>query len=307
MRRMRAVSRIIIILCVLVAAGCTESDDLEVVTDAAGYTVGLVDPGEGERVSLRVTTEPGASEPIRMVLDQVQELSIGGQTQTVETTQTMDVTYTVREVDGELISVDTHYDAMTVDSPAIPAELRDAMVGAFVGQTATTVFTDRGAIVSIDFPDIELDVDVPGLPAEAFASMMDQLFSSLEENTDGLAVPTPVEPIGLGGSWTATTEATVAGIPMELEITNTVIEITSDTVVTETAQVITFVQGDADILGTTVTIEEGRMDATGTVTYARTGGILPLADIEMSGSTRMTGPGGTIEQSFTMHQTTSRR
>lgn len=293
----------------LVASACGGSspNDFAVVTDAAGFSVGLVTDGDEPRVTLRVDTEPGTAQAVRMVVSQSQVVSAGDMTQSIKTSQTMDVTYTVTDLSDDLVTMEAHYDDMVIDSGSGSAELDRAIVDAFVGITATGQLTDRGSIVSLEFPRPAFDVDIPGVPPSFFEELTDGMFESVEENASSLSLPTPVHPVGPGASWFVANEASIMGIPMRLESTITITEVTEDRAIGDIDQTLTYLPGEVEMFGASVTIDGGEMIGSGTITYLLDGGIVPLVNMDMEGWLTMVVTGETVEQTMSLQQQTQAR
>lgn len=289
------------------ACGGAAPDNFAVVTDAAGFSVGLITDGDEPRVTLRVDTEPGTTQAVRMVVSQSQVVSAGDMTQSIKTSQTIDATYTVTDLSDDLITVESHYDDMVIDSGSGSAELDQAIIDAFVGITATGQITDRGSIVSLDFPRPALDEDIPGVPPSFLEELFDGMFESVEENASSLSLPTPVHAVGPGASWFVTNEASIMGIPMHLESTITLTEVTGDRAIGDIDQTLTYLPGEVETFGAPVTIQGGELIGSGTITYLLDGGIVPLVNMDMEGWLTMVITGETVEQTMSIQQQTQAR
>lgn len=306
--------RILALLGLFVAAGCSESSvelggggtvgEDEVVTDRAGFTVGLIERGADAQVTLRIANKPGTTQSVLTTVEQTMQVSGIGGDQTLEQSQTAAVTYRVLDTEDGIADVETTYDRMSIDSAQTPPELARALADAFVGVTSTAEMTDRGAIVSLNLPDISLDGAVPGVPPGVLDQVADQVIAAVEESAVTFAIPTPVQAVGVDATWSATAESTITGIPMRIESRITLTEITDDEAIGRIDQTITLIEGDVDLFGISATVEEGELVGTGTITYLREVGIVPLMDMDMSGTMSMSVQGQTFTQTMEMHQTT---
>lgn len=289
--------------------GATEDDlaAIDAVTDKAGFSVGLIKSGSGEKVELRVPAEIGLEQTLRTTLSQRIKFKVAGATQTVETSSSQRNTLRITAVEGDEIVVESTLDSAEIDTgeDGAAADFGDALADALVGQVSTQRWTDRGAIISADMPDF--DVDVPaglGVSSQQFNDLMNQMMTSMEDSAQSMGVPTPVEPVGVGSSWVATAKLSMLGMPMKISTTVTVTDISDHSVTGDIDQTLTFIPGDIEIQGQSVTIDDGDMDCDGTITYLREGGVTPLVELDCDGSTKMKANGVTIKQELSMTQST---
>jgi hypothetical protein len=304
-----------LVAAVLLVAACSESSrSVDVVTDVAGFSVGLLDDGEEPRVIIRVADEAGTTQSLRMTVDQSMTMSAGGMTESSEVRQIQDITYTVIGAANGIITVETHFDDMSIEMASDENDAANqALIDAFVGLTATAEMTDRGSTVSMNLPRVEIDADIPGVPRGMVQDMVNQMFTSLEENASSLSVPTPIEPVGVGAAWTVEAEATVTGIPMRVTSTITLTDVSDTEATGRLDQTITFLPGRVDSYGpgVTATIEDGEVTGSGTIIYLLRGGIAPLVDLRMDGEVTITVESGgervTLDQTQAFHHRTEAR
>jgi len=289
--------------------GATEeaADVIDAVTDKAGFSVGLIKSGAGEKVALRLPSEVGLEQTLRTTLSQRIKFKVNGATQTAEISSSQSNTLRITAVEGDEIVVQSTLDSMEADLGGGPssAEFGEALADAMIGSVSTQRWTDRGAIISADLPTV--DVDVPaglGVSSQEFNDLMHQLMTSMEDSAQSMGVPTPVEPVAVGSSWMATAELSMVGMPMKISTTVTVTDIADDRVIGNIDQTLTMIPGDAEIQGQKLTIDGGQIDCDGSIAYLREGGIAPLIEMDCDGSNEMRTNGVTVKQELHMKQST---
>ncbi len=286
---------IVLLPAAVAIAACNSSDELTLnpVTDEAGFTVTVEELGSEPRQELRLTTEAGTTQSVTQTQDIGIDIEAGGESQTSQnpTTQ-IDITYTVAGVDGDRIRIEGVYDDVRVleTAGADPAAVQgtEEAMGSFIGATFLGTYTDRGSVVSVDFDDLEF--------GGAFAGMLDQLIESLIDSAESLSTPFPVEAVGVGGRWRVESSAELGGLPFEQTSIIEITELDADRLVGTIDQMLRFVEGEAEVFGSTVNVIGGEFAGGGSIEWDLSGAVLPYLDTSMVGTAILEAQGQRISQ-----------
>lgn len=205
--------------------GCGNKGDSPTGTiDDNGPAVELVSAGAGELKTIRLDVEPGTKQRGTMTMKMGVEMSLDGQTfpSSDVPPMEMDMSFSVDDVrpDGVIEASFRYGDTRVVGSPGAMVDALDEQLSTLEGITGTFQTTDRGAV-------LEADIDVP----KDVPTLIRQTMESFQSQMQNLSVPFPVEPVGVGASWTYPTEAEINGIRMNAVYTYTLKSRTADRVV----------------------------------------------------------------------------
>jgi hypothetical protein len=213
MRRAGSLKRAgLALVLILPVAGCGDDeardDDVSGTRDAAP-TVELLDAGAKPRTALRLDLEEGDRASTSITTQQTVDSGVPVEVPRFTMSFTTEVLNTRdSEFDTEVVFGPGRVSDSDAD-PVLVAELK-RMIDTMEGVTGRAVQSTRGELHEIDF---DLPDDLP----DAMAAVMDQFL----DQSAGALVPLPVEEVGLGARWTATTNLEVNGTELEQVATYT--------------------------------------------------------------------------------------
>lgn len=197
-------------------------------------TITLIAPGAADgRVELRYRPKVGAVQimSLRTKMDMSTEMNGQAAPAMVLPGTECTMKLNVEKVDGD---GSIHYSAVIADFDTFDAEgAQPMMVSAMkeqlkkmVGLSANIVVSDRGVAKSGSFTG--------GDPANV---LMKQMLDSMNQSLTQFSSPFPVEPLGVGAKWDATSRVTLNGLTVDTVATFTVLELASDRVKLQIEQV----------------------------------------------------------------------
>lgn len=297
--RPRSVLGIALCWCVLgLVSGCGFFDqtDSSAGTTPPNTTVPnpeVIDPGQAPRKILRLALEEGTTTTAELTLD-LDLVAEPGPDQLVVDNPTVieTVTFTVDEVRQNEADLSFGFTDVAIDrtgSDLTDEEYLGLLVGLqeLVGLGGSATVDEQGRFLDIRYRTAE-DTD-PGV-----ASMLDQF----EDQISTLVVPLPSQPLGIGGSWRARSQSTVAGIAMDQVATYEIIDIDGGLVSYRVTSSQTGSEQDLDPTGlsdgTTARLVSANVSGTGTGTL----------DLSRAVATSETALSGTQELSITENGST---
>lgn len=188
-------------------------------------TVTVLDAGTEPRQPLRVVLEPGAQASITVTTDLAVDQQAAGRTQRIDAPPVrQELSYEVGEVSEEGAEVTITLTAVAVQPAgagldAEEVEALDRSLAPLVGLRATGTLTPTGTYVDLRFRR----------PAGLDRALIAQL-DATQSQLAALAAPLPTEAMGLGGRWTATTTADLAGTTARTATTYEITAIDDDRV-----------------------------------------------------------------------------
>jgi len=218
--------RLLLALVILAAvtAGCGGSASFDPVVDETGGVLQLEAQGDDDRHELSYVLEVGQQVGFVMTMDFDISQSMQGSSFEVDS-PTVEM-YGDAEVTGISLAgnyeIHYTYDDVRVHDDGDPL-LRDdyrTLMGQVIGLESTVVMSPTGVV-------LESSADTSGIADEAIRSSMDQTVDQLGE----LAAPLPAQAVGVGASWTYTSQLTVDGVESSAEARFTVVEIDESRVV----------------------------------------------------------------------------
>ncbi len=233
-------------------------------TPPGAPVVVLLEPGAAPQSELRYALTPGTTQ--RVVLSTNSRIRQRLADGTILTGRVPNLDLDIEATVGALtpegaITVAYGYTGIDVDDDsaqdaASARQLRRA-IEPIVGLTGTLSLTPRGEVLTSDvvIPD---DLDASAA----------QLVDQLAQQTQSFTVPFPVEPVGVGARWRATSETTVSGITVRQTATYVLEarrgnEVELSVTITQRAPRQTFTAPETD---TRVTLRSSRGGGTGTAT-----------------------------------------
>lgn len=297
---MRRTPALLVTAVLLVATGCSSSDDStggSAATFGDVMTVSLVSAGEDTRL-LRYLPEEGTVERVTMEFGFDLDMEIDGEALPDFDVPVFAITMalTVDEVtdDGE-VTVSFAFEDFGVAGDADPAVV-DAMeqAGADVRRiTGTVRMTDRGIV-------LESDVDVPPDVDPALQSS----FAELESQFDTATVPLPEDPVGVGAVWEGTVALTTNGIETETTYRYEVVGIEGDRVTVDVSYTQSVPAQEPDLPGmppgSTARVIDGSFTGSGQLTMEPTV-LFALGEVDAEGDTVMEVSDGAEAHELTMH------
>lgn len=264
-----------------------------------------------EKYTLRLNLEPGQQFNQRMAMSQTIDQMMNGITITMNQDLTLDYAYTITDRDAQGVAaiectyqriaskVSTQgmavsYDSANTDTP-VSAEFRP--MAAMVGKSFTMRITPLGAVESIDGLSEILDAVVAEMSPEGPAR--EQMLANLkkqfgEDTMKGLIEQAmaiyPADPVAVGDTWKKTVDVRQM-VPMRLDNTWVLKEVTDDTATLEVTSLIGPVGDDTkvDMMGMELDVRlEGAQS--GTTTIDRTSGWVVSSTVNQNVDGEMTFP-----------------
>jgi len=198
----------------------------------------IAEVGTPVNLVLRMNLEPGELYRVRFRTEQLVTQSMQGQSFDTNQQIGYEYNYSVRSADAAgntwvdvqytwvHIEQETILGSMFYDSDNPPAEVPPGAqaFAALVGSGFSMLITPQGKVLEVEgleamYAQMLQAIDFPDAAAEqTFRQTLEQQFGeeALKQQMNGASFEFPLEPIGIGESWTTTTELTVL-MPMVIE------------------------------------------------------------------------------------------
>ncbi|MBM9460101.1 hypothetical protein JK386_09310 [Nocardioides sp. zg-536] len=185
----------------------------------AAAPVELLSAGAAPRRAVVLDVEVGHTESSTLRIDTEVELAMLS-SGPIEVSVRLPYTSKVTAVSADRIDVEVRYGRGTVDVPVLRQLLGDQLddtLAALQGTTAQVAYTPAGGVIS---SDVDLGAAIP--------PMLDGLLDGLGAQSLALAVPFPVEAVGVGARWRTTSEVDLGGVIATAETTYELRELDAD-------------------------------------------------------------------------------
>jgi hypothetical protein len=187
--------------------------------------VTVVDAGDEPRAKIRLHVAKGDTTHATMTMRTSLSQTIDGRSSPPVKTPPISLGMLVEVSDvGDDGTIDARfsYDTVDVKGRGAQAQELEKALRSMIGVHGTLRSTDTGALTDGHFE----------VPSNAPAILKSTL-SSFESQLQGMTVPFPTEPVGIGATWTVTTKVEVNRIRTENEVRYRLVERTGDRVVLE--------------------------------------------------------------------------
>jgi hypothetical protein len=193
-----------------VATAATDASDA---SDATSQVV-VTNAGSDPKRQLRLSLRKGQSYEQTNTITQTIDVAIGAQTQHLDQQVTTVTKMIVKDVDGNRFTIAVVFE----DIQGTGAGTADTL-SQLKGVGWTMVLDDRGAVVDVTVDD-----------SKVTSAVVQQVVDSTVTSVRRSAFVLPVEPVGVGATWTSDSTVLSSGIPLHIAQTATLTGFDGDTI-----------------------------------------------------------------------------